>query len=53
MVHPKDDIVTWDETGVMASNFVDNLYVERVGDRNEPDPKKWLPYDPHGPAEGD
>jgi hypothetical protein len=47
-----DDIVQWDECGDDAGDFTTNPYVRRVDDRNEPDPKKWLPSDPFGPAEG-
>jgi hypothetical protein len=46
MIDPMDDIVTWDDCGTWAGDFTDDPDVRRVGDRNEPDPEKWLPGDP-------
>jgi hypothetical protein len=50
MVDPMDDIIQWDNCGHDSGSFVDNSDVRRVGNRNEPDPEKWLPGDPFGPA---
>jgi hypothetical protein len=50
MVDPMDDIVVWDECGTWAGNFTNEPAVRRVGNRNEPDPEKWLPRDPFGPG---
>jgi hypothetical protein len=50
MIDPMDDIVVWDYCGNDTGDFTTMPYVRRVGDRNEPDPEKWLPGDPYGPA---
>jgi hypothetical protein len=48
-VHPMDDYVYWDEAGPSTAGWTRDPGVRRVGDRNEPDPAKWLPGDPFGP----
>ena len=53
MIHPMDDIVQWDYCGDDSGDFTTNPTSGRVSDRNEPDPEKWLPGDPFGPAEDD
>jgi hypothetical protein len=44
-----DDYLVWDYCGGDTGHFTTIPYVRRVGDRNEPDPEKWLPGDPFGP----
>jgi hypothetical protein len=46
-IDPHDDIVVWDYCGTLAGGFTRYPMV-RVGDRNEPNPAKRLPYDPYG-----
>jgi ribosomal protein S18 acetylase RimI-like enzyme len=53
MIDPMDDIVVWDEAGTDTGAYTQMPYVRRVGDRNEPDPDKWLPGDPFGPGKDD
>jgi hypothetical protein len=49
MIDPHDDIVQWDVCGTEAGDFTHGDEVVRVGDRNEPNPYRWLPHDPFGP----
>jgi hypothetical protein len=50
MVDPADDIIQFDVRGHSTGNFTHHPYLQRVGDRNEADPEKWLVGDPFGPA---
>jgi hypothetical protein len=48
MVDPADDIIMFDVCGHQTANYIHSPDFRRV--RNEPDPDKWLPGDPFGPA---
>jgi hypothetical protein len=48
LIDRQDDYVYRDEAGPSTGDWTRMPQVRRVGDRNEPDPAKWLPYDPHG-----
>jgi hypothetical protein len=45
-VHRFGETIYWDEAGFSTGNFIRELLVKKVGDRNEPDREKRLPGDP-------
>jgi hypothetical protein len=49
MINPNDDIVAWDYCGTLSGDYTREGQIVRVGDRNEPNPMRRLPYDPYGP----
>jgi hypothetical protein len=53
MIDPQDDVVVWDHCGTQAGDFsrLPESLIRRVGDRNEPDPRRRLPGDPFATGE--